>query len=354
MSNNHCSKFEPEQRTSQLNEVKEYCMFQDQTILVTGATGSWGHELVRQLLNMNPKEIRLFSRNESAQVNMQRLFANDSRLKFRIGDVRDLTSLQEACKNVDIVFHLAALKHVPICEDQPYEALMTNVTGTENVIRVSILQRVKKVVYVSSDKAVSPINLYGLTKALGEKLIIHANSLTDDTTFTCIRGGNVLGTSGSVVPFFKKLILDGKDIPITHMEMTRFFLTIHDAIQLLLTAVVCSVGGETLVLKMKSCKIVDLAHIMLEHFGKQNIKLMDIGIRPGEKIHELLVSEYEAPNTYEFSNNYYVILPSNPSALLMKQYGELPKVSFNRYESGNDLMSNDAIKSLLIGGGFLS
>ncbi|HEX9060084.1 MAG TPA: polysaccharide biosynthesis protein [Clostridia bacterium] len=329
-------------------------MFQNQTILVTGATGSWGHELVRQLLALDPKEIRLLSRNEFAQVNMKRLFSDNPKLKFIIGDIRDFPALENACKNVDIVFHLAALKHVPICEAQPDEAMKTNVKGTENVIRASISQGVKKVLYVSSDKAVDPINFYGLTKALGEKLIIHANSLSDDTTFACIRGGNVLGTNGSVVPFFKKLILEGKDIPLTHRQMTRFFLTVPDAIQLLLTAAVDSVGGEMFVMKMKACNIVDLANVMIEHFGKHDIKLTDIGIRPGEKIHELLISEYESPNTYEFSSNYYVILPSNASSMLQEQYRKLPKVNFKRYESSNYPMPKSEIESLLIRGGFLN
>ncbi|MFD4819654.1 polysaccharide biosynthesis protein [Peribacillus butanolivorans] len=329
-------------------------MFQNQVILVTGATGSWGYELVRQLLDFDPKEIRLFSRNEFAQVNMKRFFSNNPKLKFIIGDVRDYLSILEACKNVDFVFHLAALKHVPVCEDQPTEAMKTNVKGTENVVRASILQGVKKVVDVSSDKAVEPINFYGMTKAIGEKLVIHGNSESENTRFVCIRGGNVLGTNGSVVPFFKKLILEGEDIPITSKLMTRYFLTISEAIHLLLTAALDSIGGETFVMKMKSCKIVDLANVMIEHMGKPNIELKEIGIRPGEKIHELLISEHESPHTHEFNSNYYVILPTNPSNLLQNQYHNLPKVNFKRYESSDALMSKSEIRDLLLKGGFLN
>ena len=329
-------------------------MFQDQVILITGATGSWGYELTKQLLNFNPKEIRLFSRNEFAQVNMKQFFSNDPRLKFIIGDIRDFQSVLEACSGVDLVFHLAALKHVPICEDQPTEAIKTNIDGTENIVRASISQGVKKVVDVSSDKAVDPINFYGMTKAIGEKLFIQGNTLSETTRFVCIRGGNVLGTNGSVVPFFKKLILDGNDIPITSPLMTRFFLTVSHAIQLLLTAASESIGGETFVMKMKSCKITDLADVLIKHFGKLSIKFKEIGIRPGEKIHELLISEHEVPNTHEFGSHYYVILPSNPPKLLQNKYRDFPKVDFKRYESCDNLMTKSEIENLLIEGGFLN
>jgi UDP-N-acetylglucosamine 4,6-dehydratase len=200
-----------------------YLLFNNQTILVTGGTGSWGHELVRKLLPYRPKEIRIFSRNEFAQVSMQREFQHDGILKYIIGDVRDGEAVHEACKNVDYVFHLAALKHVPICENYPQEALKTNVQGTENIIQASIQQKVKKVIDVSSDKAVDPINLYGMTKAIGEKLMIRANNLSDYTRFVCIRGGIVLGTNGSVVPLFRKQILQKGAVTITDKKMTRFF-----------------------------------------------------------------------------------------------------------------------------------
>jgi FlaA1/EpsC-like NDP-sugar epimerase len=328
-------------------------MFEDKIILVTGATGSWGHELARQLLIYKPKEIRLFSRNEFAQVKMKRLFQNQLNLKFIIGDVRDYQSILDACENVDYVFHLAALKHVPICEEQPLEALKTNVVGTENLIRASIVQRVKKVIDVSSDKAVDPTNFYGMTKAIGEKLIIHANRSSENTRFVCIRGGNVLGTNGSIVPFFKQLIKEGKDIPITSMEMTRFFLTIDDAIKLLLIAAIHSIGGETFVMKMKTCKIIDLAEVMVEELAVKSISYVDIGIRPGEKIHEILISENESRNTYEYNTNYYVILPEHPSQTLQNQYDENKKIPFKKYESSADLMNKDEIKKMLVQGGFL-
>lgn len=174
---------------------------------------------------------------------MQRKF-NDDRLRFVIGDIRDMRSVVDACRGIDTVFHLAALKHVPICERQPDEALKTNVMGMENVIRGSILHGVKKVIDVSTDKAVDPINFYGMTKAFGEKLTIRANELSDTTRFVCIRGGNLLGTNGSVVPFFRKRIEEEEDLPLTSQKMTRFFLTISEAIDLLLKSAQVAVGGK--------------------------------------------------------------------------------------------------------------
>jgi FlaA1/EpsC-like NDP-sugar epimerase len=328
-------------------------MFKDKTILVTGGTGSWGHELTRKLLTYQPKEIRIFSRNEFSQVLMRRTFNNNSCIKYIIGDVRDFEAVNEACQHVDYVFHLAALKHVPVCEDYPQEALKTNVLGTENIIRASILQKVKKVIDVSSDKAVDPINFYGMTKAIGEKLMIRANHLSEYTRFVCIRGGNVLGTNGSVVPLFKKQILETNGVTITHKDMTRFFLTVSEAIDLLLQASTAAIGGETFVMKMNACLITDLANVLGEHLLKKPIAHKEVGIRPGEKLHEVLVSIAESPYTYQFSDQYFVILPSHTSPDLYKHYQHLPKVSFQKYQSDDDLMNSENITSLLKRGGVL-
>jgi UDP-N-acetylglucosamine 4,6-dehydratase len=328
-------------------------MFKDKTILVTGGTGSWGHELTRKLLHYQPKEIRIFSRNEFSQVMMQRTFKDYSCLKYMIGDVRDFEAVKEACRNVHYVFHLAALKHVPICEEYPQEALKTNVMGTENVIRASIMQHVEKVIDVSTDKAVDPINFYGMTKAIGEKLMIRANQLGSSTRFFCIRGGNVLGTNGSVVPLFKKQILQGEEVTLTQKEMTRFFLTVSEAIDLLLQASHAAVGGETFVMKMNACRITDLAKVLGEQLLKKTVKFKEVGIRPGEKLHEALVSNYESPNTYQFSDQYYVILPSHPSPELYQKYQHLPKVSFQKYHSNDSLLDFTGIESLLKQGGVI-
>ncbi|GAE30983.1 polysaccharide biosynthesis protein [Alkalihalobacillus hemicellulosilyticus] len=322
-------------------------MFQNKTILVTGGTGSWGYELVKKLLHFNPKEIHIFSRNEYAQVKMNRMFSDYNCLKYVIGDVRDFEAVSNATKEVDYVFHLAALKHVPVCEDQPLEAIKTNIIGTENIIKASIHHGVKKVIDVSTDKAVDPVNLYGLTKAVGEKLIIQANQLSKDTRFVCIRGGNVIGTNGSAIPFFKEQIIHRHQVPLTSKEMTRFFLTVSQAIDLLLKASEIAIGGETFVMKMKSCRIVDLIRVLEEQYATKGIEIKEIGIRPGEKLHEVLISNYESKNTYKFDEEYYVILPSHPSDNLVKKYSQLPKVLFNKYQSNDELMSLSEIEKIL-------
>ena len=206
--------------------------FKNKTILITGGTGSWGHELTTQLLESNPKEIRIYSRGELSQVKMKREY-NNSKLKFIIGDVRDDEVINNACKNVNYIFHLSALKHVPICEENPDEAIKTNIIGTQNVIKSAIYNKVERVIDVSSDKACSPINLYGMTKAVGERLITHASIFTDETQFMVIRGGNAMGSNGSVIPLFINQIKQFNKITVTDRRMTRFFITLPEAIQLL-------------------------------------------------------------------------------------------------------------------------
>ncbi|QQE80321.1 polysaccharide biosynthesis protein [Alicyclobacillus sp. SO9] len=328
-------------------------MFENATCLITGGTGSWGHELTRKLLSFHPKEIRILSRNEFAQVQMQRRFQANPILHFVVGDVRDREAVEAACKNVDYVFHLAALKHVPICEYQPEEALKTNLQGTQNVIRASVAAGVRKVIDVSTDKAVDPVNFYGMTKALGEKLMIHANDESTRTRFVCIRGGNVLGTNGSVVPFFKNQILANRRVSLTHRDMTRFFLTVGDAIELLTKAANLAVGGETFVMKMKKCSILDLAQVMGESLSDKGIEIQETGIRPGEKLHEVLVSRNEASRTYKFGEEYFVILPSHPSEMLQRAYQSLEPVEFTQYDSSTNLMAKPSIRSMLTEGGFL-
>ena len=330
-------------------------MFSNKIILITGGTGSWGNELTAQLLHKNPKEIRIISRGEFAQVTMYYKFMDD-RIKFIIGDVRDLDSLKSACKDVDYIFHLAALKHVPICEAQPDEAIKTNITGTQNLIRAAIENHVKKVIDVSSDKAVDPLNLYGMTKAVGEKLIIHANTLSDTTKFLCIRGGNVLGSNGSVVPVFINMIKKHNKITITDKRMTRYFITLQEAIGLLFKASEESIGGETFVMKMPSFKIIDLGRALIDAHGNADTKIIEIGARPGEKLDEVLVSKYEAPQTFEFGGGYYLILPMLEKLRNLKEHYErlnLKKVEFEEYNSRMNLMDITTLKSSLKKGGFI-
>ncbi|SDI13216.1 polysaccharide biosynthesis protein [Alteribacillus bidgolensis] len=328
-------------------------MFCNKTILITGGTGSWGYELVKQLLDKNPKEIRIFSRNEFTQVEMKHKFDNNKKLSFIIGDIRDKSALSEACKGADYLFHLAALKHVPVCEDQPYEGLKTNVNGTQNVIEASIERNIKKVIYISTDKAANPTNFYGFTKALGERLIIHANTLTEDTKFICVRGGNVLGTNGSVIHVFKDQIQKKSKIGITDKRMTRFFLTLEDAIKLLFKASYESIGGEIFVMKMPTCKILDLANILIEDSGKPNVIIEELGTRPGEKLHEILLTEYESNKTVIYDKEYYVILPAINIDGLNDHYSSYPPINLDNYNSNHSLMTKNDIKDMLKKGGFI-
>jgi len=278
-------------------------IFKDKVILITGGTGSWGNELTRQLLEKNPNKIIIYSRGELGQVKMQRDF-NNPKIKFTIGDVRDKEQLIKSAIGVDYIFHLAALKHVPICEEQPDEAIKTNIIGTQNVIAAAKANNVIKVIDVSTDKAVDPFNFYGMTKAVGERLIINANLDTEKTRFVCIRGGNVLGTNGSVVPFFIDQIKRFKTIFITDKEMTRYYMTQKEAINLLFKAAENSLGGETFVMKMPACKVIDLAEVLIDETTKEKISIKETGCRPGEKIHECLISRHKAPSAYKYDDNY--------------------------------------------------
>ena len=326
-------------------------MFTNARILVTGGTGSWGHELVRQLLPRDPAEVIVFSRNEAAQVAMSRMF-EDRRLTFRIGDIRDRDALAAACAGVDYVFHLAALKHVPVCEEQPYEALKTNALGTQHVIEAAIANRVKRVIYISTDKAANPSNFYGMTKAIGEKLIVYANLLRSDTTFVCVRGGNVLGTNGSVIHLFRQQILEKKEVRITDRRMTRFFLTLEDAIRLLFKASAESVGGEIFVMMMPTCRIIDLAEVLMEAYGVR-VPIVETGVRPGEKIDEILLTVYESESTVVYDREYLVILPPLPIPGLAERYAGYPKVQVQSFSSADSLMTKDEIRAMLVRGGFL-
>ncbi|MGE1163233.1 polysaccharide biosynthesis protein [Peribacillus simplex] len=328
-------------------------LIKNRKILVTGGTGSWGYELVRQLLDFEPSEIRIFSRNESNQFTMKQEFDNNPKLHFIIGDIKEKDALLEACQGVDYIFHLAALKHVPVCEDQPIEALKTNVIGTQNVIEAAISCNVHSVVNISTDKASNPSNFYGLSKAMAERLIIHANTLNTKTRFVCIRGGNVLGTNGSVIHVFKKQIKEKGKIGITDLNMTRFFLTIEEAIKLVFKATFESIGGEIFVMKMPSCKIIDLAEVLIQVSNKGNVDVEVLGIRPGEKLHEILLSEYESTTAITYDEEYYVILPAIHIEGIKEHYSKYQSVSLEDYNSGTGLMGKAQIKEMLKKGGFI-
>ncbi len=326
-------------------------------ILITGGTGSWGNELVHQLIDLpNIEEIRIYSRGEHKQVMMKRNFHDKiDKLRFIIGDVRDKENLINAMKDVDKVFHMAALKHVPVCEENPYEAVKTNIIGTQNVIDAALVNNISRVVFISTDKAADPLNLYGVTKACAEKLIINANNLSKDTDFICLRAGNVLGTNGSVVPLFIEQINKTNTITITHPEMTRFFLRVEDAIRLVLRAEKEAIGGEITVVKMPACKIIDLAKVIIEEFGNEKTQIKIIGIRPGEKIHEVLITRHEKDHVIQ-KGDWFVILPMINIGKIKKYYQNIELTNLeNEYSSLNaDQLTQTGIQRMLELGGFLT
>ena len=277
-------------------------------ILITGGTGSFGKRFARRILeDFNPKKVIIYSRDEYKQYWMQQEFKKHlPKLRFFIGDVRDRNRLYRAFDGVDIVIHTAALKHVPLMEYNPIEAVKTNIHGAENVIDAAIDRGVEKVIALSTDKAVNPVNLYGATKLVSDKLFISANSYTGGkkTSFSVVRYGNVAGSRGSVIPLFMRLVKEGKkELPITDVRMTRFWITLDEGIDLVLKAIEESRGGEIFVAKIPSFKIVDLAKAICP-----DCKLKVIGIRPGEKLHEVLITEEDSRSTYDYGN-YYIIYP---------------------------------------------
>ena len=283
-------------------------MFENKTILITGGTGSLGQALTKRLLKMGAQTIRIFSRNESKQIEMEDDIKDD-RLRFFLGDVRDLQRLRRATEGVDFVFHTAALKHVPKIEYNPFEAIKTNVVGSQNVIDASLDANVDKVICVGTDKAVSPLNTYGATKLLAEKLFVSANNYftREKTKFFAVRYGNVLGSSGSVIPLFIKQIKSRQKITITNSNMTRFSLTMSEALDFILHATQIGKGSEIFIPKLKSYSITDVKSVLAETLG--NTGEEEIGIRPGEKLHEVLINTDEMKYAWKIDGMYMIINP---------------------------------------------
>ncbi len=282
-------------------------MFNGTNILITGGTGSFGKKYTQILLQKyKPNKIIIYSRDELKQYEMAQVF-NDKCMRYFIGDVRDLSRLEKAMDGVDYVIHAAALKHVPIAEYNPMECIKTNVMGAENVINASIKNHVKKVIALSTDKAANPINLYGATKLASDKLFVAANNIrgSQNTFFSVVRYGNVVGSRGSVIPFFQKLVKEGKkEIPITDPHMTRFWITLKDGVLFVLKNFERMQGGETFIPKIPSMRMTDLAEAIAP-----NMPQKIVGIRPGEKLHEVMVPKDDSRLTLEF-DDYYVIKPS--------------------------------------------
>ena len=320
-------------------------MFKDKTILITGGTGSLGQALTKRLLKMGPQTIRIFSRNESKQIEMENEIKDD-RLRFFIGDVRDLPRLTRAVEDVDFVFHAAALKHVPKIEYNPFEAIKTNILGSENIINACLINNVEKAVCISTDKAVSPLNIYGATKLLMEKLFVTANNYLNiekyHSKFFAVRYGNVLGSSGSVIPLFIKQIKSKQKISITDPKMTRFSITMNDALDFIFQATKLGTGSEIFVPKLRAYSLLDVKEALFELLENTGEEI--IGIRPGEKINETLINSEEMRYSWEIDNMYMI---SNPE--IMKTYPSAKKIeNMEIYSSdGVDKIPKDQLKQLI-------
>ncbi len=325
-------------------------MVQGKNILITGGTGSLGQALTRKFLDLNAKTIRIFSRDENKQVTMEENFQDD-RLRFLIGDVRDRERLKFAINDIDIVIHAAALKHVPVAEYNPFEFVKTNINGSQNIIDVSMDEEVELCLAISTDKAVSPLNLYGATKLAMEKLFIAANHYKGarKTKFSCVRYGNVFGSRGSVIPKFIEQIKTKKEITVTDHNMTRFNITMDDALDLILNAIKHSNGSEVFIPKLNSYKLDDVIEAMKDIFNS-DFKITKIPIRTGEKTHELLLNKFETEYSIE-SNGVYVLLPANPieSNYIKKFHPNSKELDIDEYTSDKvPLLSKDQIKKLLL------
>ena len=320
--------------------------------MITGGTGSLGQALTKKLLDLDVDTIRILSRNESKQVDMDEEF-NDDRLRFLIGDIRDKERLIKSLEEIDIVFHTAALKHVPVIEYNPFEAIKTNVIGSQNIIDAAVAQDVKKVICIGTDKSVSPLNTYGATKLLMEKLFVTANNFLSkerhSTEFVAVRYGNVFGSSGSIIPKFLDQIKKDRKITVTDENMTRFSITMDQALNFILDCTLNGKPSEIYIPKMKAYTISDIVKAFRNLFP--NLEIQTIGFRPGEKFHEVLISEEESRDAWDLGNKFMI---SNPNWIsneeVMKAYNKkIKKISYNKeYSSENvEKISVNEIQNLI-------
>jgi UDP-N-acetylglucosamine 4,6-dehydratase len=330
-------------------------MFNNKNIIITGGTGSFGKEFVIYLLkNYKPKKVVVFSRDELKQFDFSNFIKNKGydlkKIRFFIGDVRDRSRLSLAFQNMDFVVHAAALKQIVAAEYNPQEVIRTNIQGAENVIFSALEQNVKKVIALSTDKAVNPVNLYGATKLVSDKLFINANNLAGQkkTRFAVVRYGNVINSRGSVIPFFKKMILEKNFFPVTHKDMTRFFIKVEDGVKFVIKSFERMFGGEIFIPKVDSIKIIDIARTI-----NPRAKIKIIGIRPGEKMHEILCPHDEAHLTLEFKD-HLVIKPSigldiksNYKINAIKEKGKKVSNSFEYVSNKNKFLSLNNIKKII-------
>ncbi len=320
------------------------------TILVTGGTGSFGHQFVQEIIdNYKPKKLIIFSRDELKQYEMDQKFPSSKYpfMRFFIGDVRDYDRLDMAFRGVDVVIHAAALKHVTIAEYNPYECIHTNVIGAENIVRAALRNKVEKVLALSTDKAVSPINLYGASKLAAEKIFVAANNIRGDdpTIFSVVRYGNVVGSRGSVVPFFNKLIAEGVDsLPITDLQMTRFWITLPQGVDFVLSNLAIMQGGEIFIPKIPSMTMIDLANAM-----KPGTKTHIIGIRPGEKLHECMVTSDESLQSVELPDRYTILPYSMDQKAWNADMGSKPLTDRMTYSSdiNDEWLTTESLQEMM-------
>lgn len=331
--------------------------YKNKTILITGGAGSIGKEIVKKILGYSPEVVRIFDNNETGLFDLEQDL-NSANIRLLVGDMRDKDRLEMALEDVDIVFHAAALKHVPLCEFNPFDAVKTNILGTQNILRVALQNEVEKFILISTDKVVNPTNVMGATKLLAERLTISANYYKGNrnTVFSCVRFGNVMGSRGSVIPLFLKQIQRGENLTITDPKMTRFIMSIGKAVDLILKAGKIARSGEIFILKMPSLRIQDLADAMREEYAPEygykpeDISLKIVGKRPGEKMHEELISCIECENVWE-NDELFIIAPQTSSSGWPSQY-TIPdgfiKTTRATYSSENgDLLSKERIKTVI-------
>ena len=317
-----------------MNKIEDriWKTIQDKVILITGGTGFLGKTLASRFLKYEPQALRIFSRDEVKHFRFNNLFGNNPRIRNLIGDVRDYGRISRALEDVEVLVHAAALKRIDMIEYNVTESIKTNVLGSLNVANAALRNNVSRSIFVSTDKACSPLNSYGACKLLGERIFTEMNYSKGKSKaiLGSIRYGNVLASTGSIIPFFKKKIEDGAPIPLTHPDMTRFIISADQAVDLVLKALVYSIGGEVIVPSIPSARIVDLIDALKTSMDADN-EIIEVGIRPGEKIHELLINEFEIPLTYKFEDIFAI------SSLIEKYQDEIDRPV---YQSEGEKMDN--------------
>lgn len=333
-------------------------VFEGKNILITGGAGSFGSAMLEHILDHKPKVVRVLDNNEEKLFHLEQRFKEDDCVRLLLGDIRDKDRLHRAIEDIDIILHAAALKHVSSCEYNPFEAVRTNIIGTQNIIDMAINEEVEKVMLTSTDKAANPTNVMGTSKLMSEKLIVAANyhKGSRDTVFSCVRFGNVMGSSGSVIPLFREQIINGGPVTVTDPEMTRFILSMDEALELVMKSIELAHGGEVFILKMPSIKIGILAELMVNElapkygYKPEDINIKKIEIKAGEKFHEDLMTEEELTRSLE-TDEFFIILPQlrEVSEIDRSNYDHAKRPKATSFSSKDaKLLSRGEIRDLLI------